>query len=167
MSTNTQADRRRLEAESWLAVVRAYQACTRQYARMLEHFDLTLPQFDLMSALRQRGLAATPRDIADTLLVTKGNVTGIVSRLEARGLLRRRPHETDGRSFYCELTAAGIDACDAAQAAAARFIAGQLAPFTDATLEATRTDMTRMREHLDTLDPDALARGAPARSQSQ
>jgi DNA-binding MarR family transcriptional regulator len=149
--------RRNLEAESWLAVVHAYQSCTRRYAQMLEHFELTIPQLDVMSAVRGLGDDATPRAIAEHLLVTKGNVTGLIARLESGGLLGRRPHPTDGRSFVCELTPNGRTLFQLARAAAARFITEQLAPFSDRQLADTRDQMTRMRAHLDAIDPHAIA----------
>ncbi len=153
----TTTNRQRLEAESWLAVVQAYQACNRRYAQMLEHFGLTIPQFDLMSAVYRLRDEATPKAIADELLVTKGNVTGLVSRIEAQELLVRRPHSTDGRSFCCELTDEGLALYRRARRAAARFVSAQLAPFDESELETTRRQMRLMREHLETLDPDAIA----------
>jgi len=153
----TSQERQRLEAESWLAVVQAYQACTRRYTQMLEHFGLTLPQFDLMTAVYRLRDGATPKAIANEMLVTKGNVTGLVSRLEAQGLVLRRSHCTDGRSFCCELTEKGLALYREARAAAAKFVAAQLAPFDDTELRYTREQMRRMREHLETLDPHAIA----------
>lgn len=150
-------DRQRLEGESWLAVVHAYQACTRRYAQMLEHFDITIPQFDLMSAVYRQRDNATPKAIAEDMLVTPGNVTGLVSRLEAQGLLTRRPHETDGRSFCCELTDDGLALFREARDAAARFVSAQLEPFDDSELTNTRDQMRHMRAHLDALDPHTLA----------
>ena len=150
-------DRQRLEGESWLAVVQAYQACTRRYAQMLEHFGLTIPQFDLMSAVYRQREHATPKAIAEDMLVTPGNVTGLVSRLEAQGLLARRPHATDGRSFCCELTGEGLALFREARAAATRFVSAQLAPFGIEDLTRTRDQMRQMRAHLDALDPRTIA----------
>ena len=47
----------------------------------------------------QRRTVSSTKAFADDLLVTKGNVIGLVSRLEAHNLLLRRPHASDGRSF--------------------------------------------------------------------
>lgn len=153
----TNASRQQLETGSWLAVVRAYAECNRRYARMLAHFDLTIPQYDVLSAILKLGPQATPRRIADELLVTRGNVTGLIQRLGQRGIITTRDHDSDGRSFVCEFTPAGSDTLKQARAAAARFIRQQLAVFDDAELEATRDMMTRMRTHLHNLDPDSLA----------
>lgn len=151
------SQRRTLEAESWLAVVHAYLACQRRYAQMLEHFDLTIPQFDVLAVLRRHPGGATPRTIADEMLVTKGNVTGLITRLESQGLIARRPHETDGRSFVCEFTADGLALFRRAGAAAGRFVREQLAPFSDEHLTRTRDQMRDMRAHLEVLDPGAIA----------
>lgn len=150
-------ERRRLEASAWLAVVRAYQKCTRRYAALLEAFDLTIPQFDALSAIAKLGDAATPKAIAEELIVTRGNVSGVLRRLVDSGLIDTRDNETDGRSFLCELTAAGRRRLADARVAAASFIEHQLEPFDDATLVATEAVMQRMESHLDTLDPDAIS----------
>ena len=151
--------RQSLEASSWLAVVRAYQECNRRYTQMLDHFELTIPQFDVLSAIRRHDPSATPRLIADDLVVTRGNITGVLHRLQERGLVRTRAHETDGRSFYCELTPVGRRLLDKARRAATRFITFQLSEFSDEELEYTETSMTRMLAHLGTLDPARIAEG--------
>ena len=152
-------NRQSLEAASWLAVVRAYQECNRRYAVMLDHFELTIPQFDVLSAIRRHDPQATPRQIANDLVVTRGNITGLLHRLQDRGLVRTREHETDGRSFYCDLTPSGRRLLDEARGAASRFVAYQLSDFSDDELRHTRDSMTKMQAHLHTLDPDAIATG--------
>ena len=149
-------NRRRLEASSWLAVVRAYQECNRRYTQLMKSFDLTIPQFDVLSAVRKLGDDATPKAIAAELVVTRGNITGVLHRLEESGLVATRRNEYDARSFICELTAAGRALLDRARTAAQLFIEVQLAPFDDAALRRTEDHMRRMRAHLTTIDPDAV-----------
>ncbi len=150
------AERAKLQTTSWMAVVRAYQECTRRYAQLLHGFGLTIPQFDVLNAVTQLGDGATPKAIADRLVVTRGNITGVLHRLQDHGLLRTRTHEHDGRSFVCELTDAGNARLSQAHKAAAAFIAEQLAPFDDDALRFTEDNMNRMRAHLKTIDPDAI-----------
>jgi DNA-binding MarR family transcriptional regulator len=150
--------RKQLEAGSWLAVVRAYHACNRRYARLLEAFGLTVTQFDVLAAVRTLGPDAMPRAIADELVVTRGNITGVLHRLQERGLVSTRAHVRDGRSFVCQLTPDGEALLGKARAAAAAFIEEQLAPFGDAELEHTWQQMERMREHLASVDPQAIIR---------
>lgn len=151
------ATRQQLQASSWLAVVRAYQECNRRYAQMLQAFDLTISQLDLLNAVHKLADQAMPKFIAEELVVTRGNITGILHRLQDRQLLVTREQEHDGRSFVCELTPAGAELLKEARAAAALFISEQLAPFSDAELRQTENQMERMRSHLQTIDPVAVA----------
>ncbi len=149
--------RQKLESSSWLAVVRAYQECNRRYTQLLAGFDLTIPQFDALNAIVRLGTDATPKAIAAELVVTRGNVTGVLHRLEEAGLIGTRANETDGRSFLCVLTRSGSRRLDRARRAAALFIREQLTPFSDADLRRTEAQMATMHAHLKTIDPDALA----------
>lgn len=152
-------NRKELEISSWFAVVKAYNECNRRYSQLLRAFELTIPQFDVLSAIRSLGLGATPRAIADELVVTRGNVSGVLHRLQNSGLIATRRDEHDGRSFVCELTERGHQQLSRARRAAAMFIGEQLAPFDDATLQTTASTMNAMRAHLQTLDPDVLVAG--------
>ncbi len=154
--------RRKLEASSWLAVVRAYQECNRRYTQLLAGFGLTIPQFDALNAIARLGAEATPKAIADELVVTRGNVTGVLHRLEESGLVRTRANAADGRSFFCVPTRAGSRRLEEARRAAALFISEQLAPFADADLRRTEKQMATMHQHLTTIDPDAIAARAAA-----
>lgn len=50
---------------------------------------------------------ATPSDLAELLSLHRSTVTGIVQRLEERGLVRKVKNEEDGRRYHLHLTAAG------------------------------------------------------------
>ncbi len=143
----------KLQASSWLAVVRAYNECNRRYTQLLGGLDLTIPQFDVLNAILTLDHEATPKRIADELVVTRGNITGVLHRLQSRKLIRTRHHEIDGRSFVCELTAAGRKLLMRARSAAGIFITQQLSPFDDATLNETEELMKIMHAHLQTVDP--------------
>lgn len=73
---------------------------------MHQELGVTGPQ---RLALRVLGRfpGATPSDLASTLSLHRSTVTGIVQRLEERGLVRRAQNSSDGRSVHLHLTAAG------------------------------------------------------------
>ena len=151
-------DSKRMKAQtsSWLAVVRTYQECNRRYSQMLAGFDLTVPQFDVMNSISALGNDATPKAIAERLLVTRGNITGVLHRLQDHQLITTEQHDRDGRSFVCKLTERGAERLAQARQAAAIFIGQQLAPFDDAKLAETERTMARMFEHLQTIDPNEI-----------
>jgi DNA-binding MarR family transcriptional regulator len=74
------------------------------YEAKLAELHLTIPQAML---LRQLGDALPMNEAAGKLHCDPSNVTGIVDRLEARGLIERRPVPTDRRVKQLALTPAG------------------------------------------------------------
>ena len=64
---------------------------------------LTLAQFDALVGLCKKG-AISQQELADHLLVTKGNVVGLIDRLSARGFVERRRSATDRHVNLLEIT---------------------------------------------------------------
>lgn len=89
-----------------LGVTRASEARLREFLRV--RHDTTLPRFDVMAALYRRRDGVTMSELSRMLLVSNGNATTVVDRLEADGLVRRTPSETDRRTIYVALTPEGL-----------------------------------------------------------
>lgn len=141
---------------TWFAVIRAYQLCTRRYEEALSRLDLTPSQFDVLCTVAKLGKDAQPNRIAEELLVTRSNVTGLVQRLVRRQWLRRVRNPGDGRSRIVRLTESGRSLLERARPVARAFIDAQMAPFEPEELDATRAVMERMEDHLKTLDLAAV-----------
>jgi DNA-binding MarR family transcriptional regulator len=75
--------------------------------RLRERFDVTLPRFDLMAQLDKAPDGMTLSDISKRMMVSNGNVTGLVERLVESGHLDRRTSETDRRVQVIRLTRTG------------------------------------------------------------
>ncbi|MEI6600896.1 MAG: MarR family transcriptional regulator [Comamonadaceae bacterium] len=60
----------------------------------------------------------TSRQLCSTLGILPPNLVGLINALVRRGLVRKRPHPTDGRASGLHATAAGIALMDAAESAA-------------------------------------------------
>lgn len=76
-------------------------------AQLEGHFSVTLPQFDLMAQLDRVPEGLTMSTLSERLMVSNGNVTGIVKRLIAEGLVERQISKTDRRSFVVSLSRKG------------------------------------------------------------
>jgi DNA-binding MarR family transcriptional regulator len=73
-------------------------------------FDLNLAQVDVLVALANApDSTLTCSEIAEKTLVTKGAITGVLDKFEARGLVRRISSRDDRRSFLVRLTAKGVE----------------------------------------------------------
>lgn len=75
--------------------------------RLRREFDTTLPRFDVLAALDRNPDGLTMGALSRFLMVSNGNVTGLVGRLEADGLIDRTPSEEDKRSSRVTLTSKG------------------------------------------------------------
>lgn len=103
---------------TWLRML----ACTniiegRVRGALREKFDTTLPRFDLLAQL-DAATAEAPRgltmsELSRRLMVTNGNLTGLVDRLAREGLVARAVSAPDRRAQMISLTAAGKRALDA------------------------------------------------------
>jgi DNA-binding MarR family transcriptional regulator len=95
----------------WLRLLKAtrlVEGALRE--RMRAERGTTLPRFDVMAALYRAGEGLRMSDLSGVLMVSNGNVTGIVDRLEAEGLVERVAVAGDRRAVRVRLTARGREA---------------------------------------------------------
>lgn len=90
----------------WLRFLRLDQRLRLMMARALREIGLSIPQFDVLSALDQ-GAGITQRELAQQLFVTKGNVSGLIDRLVDAKLVERHRGAKDRRSHSLVLTQDG------------------------------------------------------------
>lgn len=79
-------------------MLRVGQKVDRALTAQLRRWDLNLAQFDVLAHVGANG-GVTQQALADSLLVTKGNVAQLLSRMEGRGLIERRPMGRANRLF--------------------------------------------------------------------
>jgi len=92
----------------WIALARCYTTYIKAVAAKVQEYELTVPQFGALEALYHLGPLSLG-DLADKLLVTGGNVTFVMDRLESQGLVARYRSETDRRVVLARLTDAGSE----------------------------------------------------------
>lgn len=88
-----------------LRVTRLTEAQLREFLRV-EHGS-TLPRFDVMAALHRADDDLTMTELSRRLLVSNGNTTTVVDRLELDGLVKRTPSAADRRVVRVALTEVG------------------------------------------------------------
>jgi DNA-binding MarR family transcriptional regulator len=87
-------------------LVRAYQALYNYSALHIRELGLTPSQFDVISTLGNTS-GMSMNKLGEKTLITKGTLTGIIDRLEQKGLVRREVPEENRRSFTIVLTPEG------------------------------------------------------------
>lgn len=92
----------------WLRMLRATTIIEKRIRAYLKsEFDSTLPRFDVLSALYRETAPITMSQLTDHLLVSNGNLTGLVNRLVEDGLILRESDPGDRRAQRVMLTAQG------------------------------------------------------------
>lgn len=89
-----------------VTLTRALQSLNRAEAKVINSYDLTMPQFGVLEILYHKGPMRICTIIEKTLS-TGGNMTVIIENLIKRGLASRRPDESDRRASLVSLTAEG------------------------------------------------------------
>ena len=92
----------------WIRLLRAsrlIESVARE--RLKKQFGATLPRFDVMAALYRRPDGMLMSEISRFLMVSNGNVTGIVDRLVADGFVARAQRNGDRRTSFVSLTRRG------------------------------------------------------------
>ena len=92
--------------EAWALLWRIMQANKRRMIEMARELDFSPVQLHSLRVL-EPGVETPMRALAQQLFCDPSNVTGIVDRLEARGLIERRSLETDRRVKIIRLTDEG------------------------------------------------------------
>ena len=72
-----------------------------------ERWDLSPSQFNVLNLLHLNPAGLSQPDLSRQLIMHRSNLTGLVDRLEKRGLVARREVATDRRAYSVVLTAAG------------------------------------------------------------
>jgi DNA-binding MarR family transcriptional regulator len=125
----------------WVRLLRLSRSIEGELRERLKaRFATTLPRFDVMAALWRAPGGMMMSELSRFLLVSNGNVTGIVERLVADGLVERTTRDGDRRASIVRLTAAGRAAFAAMAEAHAAWIdelLGGIAPADAASVADT------------------------------
>jgi DNA-binding MarR family transcriptional regulator len=103
--------------------------------RLEEDFETTLPRFDVLAALQREPDGLTMGQLSAALLVSNGNVTGIVNRLIEERMVSRTIETNDRRIATIRITRKGRDAFEGMASAHEAWIDKMFSALTDTQLE--------------------------------
>jgi DNA-binding MarR family transcriptional regulator len=130
MGTPPQTQRSRLRQPAvlaWLRLARVFQKIDTRSERFFRTHELNTAHFDVLAQVgAARGM--TQQELADALLVTKGNISQLLSKLEQAGMITRRQ---EGRTNCLSLTERGEALFQVVVPQQEALIADLLAPLSD------------------------------------
>src|ERR1700734_2644837 len=144
-----------LAVRVWFRFIRLESRLQIAVSERLREIGLSVPQCDVLTTLTEAE-GVSQQDLAKRLYVTKGNISGLLDRLEGAGLVERRSTAADRRQYEIYLTAAGREAAERAigiQHALIRATLGRLSVEDLAAFDKmliTLRDIVRGREELET-----------------
>jgi len=96
--------------ERYLQSVRLLAECMQGFERFsgesVRQHGLTHAQFDIIATLGNTP-GMSYKELGERTLITKGTLTGVIERLEQKGLVLRERSSEDKRSYFVRLTPAG------------------------------------------------------------
>jgi MarR family 2-MHQ and catechol resistance regulon transcriptional repressor len=104
----TRSEEEQVSLRLWIALARCYSTVAREVSGRISEYGLTTPQFGVLEALYHLGPLSLG-ELAEKLLVTGGNITYVMDRLEDAGLVFRDRSGPDRRVVLARLTDAGRD----------------------------------------------------------
>jgi DNA-binding MarR family transcriptional regulator len=128
---------------AWLYMMRVSDKMDRLSHDNLLQFDLTPAQFDVLAHLiAAEGISQ--QTLSEKLFVTKGNVCGLIGRLEERGLVERRADPQDRRSNMLFLTPAGRELTERVVPAHEQFISERMSTLCREQLQQLKSLLRHM-----------------------
>jgi MarR family 2-MHQ and catechol resistance regulon transcriptional repressor len=99
-------DNRELSLQLFVVLIRAYNSVTSRSNRDIQGHGLNSTEFGVLDLLYHKGPQALQK-IGEKVLMSSGNITYVVDKLQNKNLLFRRPSKEDRRVIYAELTEEG------------------------------------------------------------
>ncbi len=116
------------ELRLWLRLLSTTKLISQEIRRRLRReFSATLPQFDLLSQLYRQKDGLRLGELSKRTMVTNGNITGLVERLEVEGLVIRERLPDDRRVVVACLTPKGQKTFEAMAEAHERWLKDMMA----------------------------------------
>ena len=93
-----------------VALIRTADLVRRVVGRVLEPYDITVQQYNVLRILRGAGEQGLPTlEIGERMVEHAPGVTRLLDRLEVKGLVRRQRCPEDRRQVLCWLTPTGTE----------------------------------------------------------
>lgn len=145
---------------AWVRILAVHK---RGLSVLREHLEreMTLPRFDLLANLARTD-GQTLASLSRSMLVTAGNLTGLVDRAARDGVVERRADPADRRAWRVHLTAKGLRVFRDAERRHAARLKRIFAPFSATEVESLVRLLDKLRAELREPEPKAVTQRARA-----
>ena len=129
-------------------LAQCYQAFEQLSGAHVRTLDLTPSQFDIIATLgNTEGMSF--KELGEKTLITKGTLTGVVDRLEEKGLVKRVLQTCDRRSSLVQLTPRGQQEFERVFAPHVQHCRQAFADYREEDFASLEGELARLKKHLD------------------
>jgi DNA-binding MarR family transcriptional regulator len=136
----------------WLRFIRLEARMQAAVSDRLRAIGVSIPQCDVLTTLSEQE-GVNQQELAKRLYVTKGNISGLLDRLETAGFVERRSLASDRRQYSIHLTEHGRATARKAIETQRHWLAATFGQLADTELDAIETHLIRLRELMRDRDP--------------
>jgi DNA-binding MarR family transcriptional regulator len=129
----------------WLRLIRLEARMQAAVGEKVRAIGVSIPQCDVLTTLTEQE-GVSQQELAKRLYVTKGNISGLIDRLQEAGYVERRSTASDRRQHAIYLTKAGRQMAEKAIAVQNRWVASTLGRMADPDLDALETQLIALRD---------------------
>lgn len=138
---------------AWFRLLLIHKTISRKIAvHFRAQFGLSTARFDTLAQLHAAGGRMVMGELSSRLMVTSGNVTGLVDGMVADRLVTRRTHATDRRSIIIAMTPAGRRLFARVSAALSRWIGAAMGDMSKAELAQLIALFGKLKQSADAWD---------------
>ena len=143
----------------WLRLIRLEARMQAAVGDRLRMIGVSIPQCDVLTTLSEQE-GVNQQELAKRLYVTKGNISGLLDRLETAGFVERRSLASDRRQYSIHLTDSGRAMAEKAITVQRKWLASTLGRLGDGELDALEAHLLNIREIMRDQDAPAATRVA-------
>jgi DNA-binding MarR family transcriptional regulator len=129
----------------WFRMVRLMARMQAAISERLRQIGISIPQCDVLTTLTEQE-GVNQQQLAERLYVTKGNISGLLDRLEEAGFVERRAAASDRRQYSIHLTDSGRAMAERAIGVQHEWIASTLGRMTEGQLKALEAQVVALRD---------------------
>ncbi|MGE5623331.1 MAG: MarR family winged helix-turn-helix transcriptional regulator [Bacillota bacterium] len=138
--------------ERYLRSIRLLAECYHAFEQISEAhvrtMGLTLAQFDIIATLgNTQGMSC--KELGEKTLITKGTLTGVIDRLEAKGLVKRSINPDDRRCMIVQLTEKGEAEFERVFAPHVEYCKQPFRDFAEQDFAALDRELVKLKSHLE------------------
>ena len=129
---------------AWFSLLRCFSSIERVLMQYIaQEYNSSLPRYDVLTALAMNKKGVTMGDLAVMLMVTKGNITGVVRRLEQDGLVKKVNSKKDRRIQTVTISVKGLKLWNTMHQDYDRIISTLLSDVSDAEIKSLTNSLEK------------------------